>query len=479
MGGDSSGGVGIRKALVIQFASKYANVLVQLLLTAVLARILSPSQYGTVAIVTVFTSFFSILADVGVAPAVVQFKDLDDNDLSGLLAFSALLGAVSAFLFCLAAYPISLVYSDPSLINLCRFASLSIFFNSADMVPNGILLRDKRFVSVGVRLLVTTIVSGVVAIFLAIAGFGAYSLVIQSVLLSVGVFAWNMASSHVKVGNIHFMPPLKRVLSYSLFQAGFTTVNYFSRNLDNMLIGSIEGASALGFYDKAYKLTTYPISFLASIVGSVLQPYLSKYQNDKEAMCEKWLSVAKLLSLLAAPVAALMICASKELVMIMFGDQWGDAVPLFQVLAVSVYFQVVNNPTGAIFQSSGRTDYMFFHSLISTGMTLVLLLLGLFSGGVLGAAVGVSCAYCLHTISLLYFLVYRTLSARPIAFAVHFLPEVFVAVVSCSLCLLLSGWFPEATFASLIAKGLVLVAAFGTGYVLTGQATTLLSAIKK
>ena len=123
---NASKGVGIRKALGVQFASKYANVVVQLGLTAILARLLTPEQYGTVAIVTVFTTFFSIFADVGIAPAVIQFSDLTDEDLSGLLTFSGLLGAILTLVFFLVAYPISWAYDNPGLVPLCQVASISV-----------------------------------------------------------------------------------------------------------------------------------------------------------------------------------------------------------------------------------------------------------------------------------------------------------------------------------------------------------------
>ena len=478
MSGKQTQGIGIRGALVIQFGSKYANVVIQLIVTAILARLLTPTQYGTVAIVTVFTSFFSILADSGIAPAIIQFKDLSEDDLSGLFVFSVLFGCVLLLVFYFASYPIATVYGDPELVGLCHLASISILANAANMVPNGILLRDKRFLSTGIRLLVVTTISGLVAVFLAFRGFGAYSLVIQSVVLSVGVFVWSLLSSHLVVRNVRFMAPLKRILSYSLFQAGFTIVNYFSRNLDNMLIGAQLGTEALGYYDKAYKLTTYPISFLASIVGSVLQPYLSEYQDNKQVLCEKWLSIAKALSVIAAPIATIMVCAAGELVIIVFGDQWMQSVPLFQALAISVYFQVINNPTGAIFQSSGRTDYMFFHALVSTGITVLLLFAGLSTGSVTWAAIGISAAYCLHTVSLLYFLIHKTLSSNPFGFACHFLPELILAIAACFLNLYIFRYFSFDILVSLFLKILIILAIFCVGYYFTNQ-FAILKVLKK
>ena len=202
--------VGLKRALAIQFFSKYASVIIQLVLTALLARLLSPEQYGVVAIVTIFKSFFAILADVGLTPAIVQFDDLDDNDISGLFTFSVVLGLVLAAVFCLLAYPVAWFYSEESLVVLCWVASLSILFNASNMVPNGLLLKAKRFANIGIRLIVVTVISGFVAVAMALNGCGALSLVVQSVVSSLCVFVWNFVGSGIIVGNRHFMNNVDR-----------------------------------------------------------------------------------------------------------------------------------------------------------------------------------------------------------------------------------------------------------------------------
>lgn len=112
-------------ALGMQLLSKYTNVIVQLVVTMVLARLLTPEQYGTVAIVTVFTSFFAILADVGVSTAIIQYKNLTKDDFDALFLFCLLLGLVLAGAFCILAVPVALIYNDAYLVPLCRVAPYS------------------------------------------------------------------------------------------------------------------------------------------------------------------------------------------------------------------------------------------------------------------------------------------------------------------------------------------------------------------
>lgn len=469
IGHRDNGSVGIRGAVALQLGSKYANVFVSLVITMVLARILAPEEYGLLAVVSIFTTFFSTLADVGIGPAIIQYDDLTEEDYSALLLFCAAVGLGLALVFVILSWPISWFYGEERLVGLCLFASLSVFFNAANMVPNGILLKRKMFLTIGACLVVATTCGGILAIALALAGFGAYALVANVVISSAVIYFWNLIASGAKFGNRHFMAPLKRVFRYSAFQAGFSTVNYFSRNLDNILIGKVASVTNLGFYDKAYKLTTYPITALSGVIGSVLQPYIAPHKHDNAALFSRWCRVSKAISLVAAPTAAIMFCGTSEIVTIVYGSQWGESVPLLQALSVSVYFQMVNNPSGAFFQGSGHTDYMFMHSLLATGITVVLLVVGLATDGVLGGARGVSAAYCLHTFSILYFLGVRSLEAKPIRYLEFFLPEICTAIGSCIICSMLAPIMPTESILGLVCKSMIIFAIFALSYLATGQ----------
>lgn len=471
--------VGVRLALLIQLFSKYFNVAIQLIITMVLARILTPQEYGLVAIIAVFTSFFMILADAGISPAIIQRDDLATDDHNALMFMSLLLGLVLMLIFILLSFPIAMFYNDEQLRPLCWFASLSILFNALNMVPNGLLLKEKRFVSIGVRLIVSTICGGVVAVLMALMHFGAYSLIALSIVSSLVVFVWNKIATGIKFNNVHFISPLRKIFRYSAFQFGFSTINFFSRNLDNLLIGKFISITQLGFYDKAYKLTTYPMTFLSSAIGAVLQPYLVKYQNDPHAIYERWCRVAKPLSLIAAPVTALFFSASYEITILFYGDQWAEAAVVLQILSVSIYFQMMNNPTGAIFQASNHTDWMFVHSLVATTMTLIGLGAGLFMRDIQSVAIGISIAYCCHTLSVLFFLIHKTLNAKMMKYCIRFIPEIIGAVVCCGMVFLLDSWFSSNLIISLLEKALVILVPTMMLYCLTGQMKYLKNIVKR
>ena len=162
--------VGIRGAALIQFGSRYVNIAVQLMITAVLARILTPDDYGVVAIASVFTAFFAMLSDTGIGTAVVQYRDLTDEDHGTLMSFTPVLGV----------------------------ALTALLLGTANMVPNGMLLKESRFPAFGARLLVSTAASGVIAIVAALAGLGPFSLAVQATASAGIALAWNLAAHPVR-----------------------------------------------------------------------------------------------------------------------------------------------------------------------------------------------------------------------------------------------------------------------------------------
>jgi teichuronic acid exporter len=420
-------------ALGMQLVSKYTNVMIQLIITMVLARILTPEQYGVVAVVTVFTSFFAILADVGISTAIVQYGDLTQADYDALFFFCLLLGIGLAAIFCLLSIPISVIYSNAELIPLCCIASLSVLFNTLNMVPNGILLHERKFDIISLRLVVVSIISSIVAVIMATIGFGSYALVWQSVLSAGLVLIWNWIGTKIKLSNPHFIAPLRRIWRFSIYQAGFSTVNYFARNLDNLLIGAIMGSTQLGYYDKAYKLMGYPINYLTGLFSDVLQPYLSEYQDQKRRLYESWLGICRVLALVGMLVTAVFVCFPSEIVLVMFGDQWAVSVPIVATLGLSVGVQMVNSTSGAIFQSAGRTDQLFKSGIVCTCISLVAILAGVAMRDLALLGLFISLAYFCHLGVTMRLLVVRVLGVNVGEFLRAFLPSVGAAAAAIAL----------------------------------------------
>lgn len=458
----------MRAAALFQFGSKYISMGAQLVITAVLARLIAPDDFGLVAIVTVFTGLFSLLSDMGVGVAIVQYRDLTEQDYGRLFGFSVVLAIALTAFFCVSSPFIAIFYDDGRLVPLCCAASPLLLFSTLNMVPSGLMLKERRFAAIGVRLVCATVASGAVAVVLAVVGAGCYALVVQSTLSALIVLVWNLVTRRIHYVSLHFMGPLRRIFSYSAYQFGSSLINYFSRNLDNMLIGLFMGSAQLGYYDKAYKLTGYPISAFSSVIGSVIQPYMVEHQNDSDVIFSCFMRVEKLLSLVGVCVAVLFFCTSSEIIRVFYGPGWEAAIPVFSILGVSVYFQMMGNPSGAFFQSLGRTDYMFRVVVINTAITLVGLTAGLLGGSIVTVAYGITGAYCFHLLSIVWFLVRRGFG-KDFGCLKSFLPEIVVGVLVSAIVTNTFKYVSLTLVGSFFLKIVLSLSLVFLGYALTGQ----------
>jgi PST family polysaccharide transporter len=157
-------------------------------------------------------------------------------------------------------------------------------------------------------------------------------------------------------------------------------VNYFSRNTDNILIGKMMGNESLAYYSKGYTLMLYPVQNLTFVITPILHPILSDYQNDKQYIYNKYMQVTKLLSLLGVFVTGYCFFASREIVLLMFGNQWEKAVISFRILSISVWSQMMSSTAGAIFMSLDKTKVMFKSGVIQMIITVSMTIIGCIMG---------------------------------------------------------------------------------------------------
>ncbi|MDF2943023.1 MAG: polysaccharide biosynthesis protein [Herbinix sp.] len=386
----------IKKAAIINAASKYLNVIFQLIISAILARILTPQEYGTVAVIIVFTTFFTTLANVGFGTAVIQNKTLTKDDIDNIYTYTVYIALCIGIIFCAFSFPISVLYNNPIYIKLGPLLAIAVLFNVLNMIPNSLLMRDKNFIAVAVRTVIVYVSVGILTIILAILGYNYYALVIQAVLTAVLTFFWNYATTRPKFKKKPSIQSIRIIWSYSMYKFAENTISYLSNNLDNMLVGRYLGEAQLGYYNTAYNLTNYPISNLSGVITPILHPILADHQDDKAYLFEKYLYIHNVLGLLGAYAAVLCYYASYEIIYIIYGPSWASSVNCFKLLSFIVFTKMINSCTSAIFQSLGETKVLFYSSSINTAITIVAIVSGIIMGNIEHVALNVSLAFAAH-----------------------------------------------------------------------------------
>ena len=406
--------ISIKKAAFINAAANYSCVILQLGFSAILARILLPEDYGVIGVMTVFTTFFSVLANMGIGTAVIQNKELSDYDVSNIFTFNLYIAIGLSIIFAIFSVPLSKFYGNSVYIPIGCLLSVSLFFSTMNMVPNALLMKEKKFVRIGLRMITTTVVSSGIAIVLAKLGLKYYALAAQSIIQVM-----------VNFGSV------KKIFSFSSYQFAFNVFNYFARNADNLLVAKFMGDTQLGYYDKAYKLALYPEQNLTHVITPVIHPILSEYQDDKAYIYENYMKIVKILSLLGLFVGAYMYFASYEIICMMFGEHWAAAIPCLAMLSLSVWAQVVNSSSGAIFQSLGNTKNLFITGVLSSSTTLIGIVLGIVFGDIGTVARNAMISYNINFMISYFMLIKMTFGFRFLKFLKSFIPDVCIAVMVC------------------------------------------------
>lgn len=388
--------VSIKKAVAWTAIAKYTTAALQLVFAAILSRLLTPEQYGTVAVINVFVVFFHLFCDMGFGTAVIQDKSLTDEQTNDIFSWTFFLGLGLQVLFIGASFPISKVYDDTIYIPLGCILSFSLFFSALNMIPNAVMLKQKRFRTITIRTVVSHIVTSLITIYLAVKGLGVYALVLQNLLSNLMIFAWNELTVRLKFNYKPDFSVIKRIWGYSIYQFFALLLNYFNRNLDNLLIGKFFSKADLGQYNKSYSLMHMPIAYIPGVVGPALHPILSEHQNDPKYIYEAYLRILKLLSLIGCFVSVFLFYTGEELVILLFGDQWYPAVLPFKILALSVWFQLATNTIAPIYQSIGNTKLLFKSVAANSIIIISAIIVGCIMGSIVHVAACVSGAYFLN-----------------------------------------------------------------------------------
>ena len=395
----------LRKGIVITVITKYMYVMVSFIITMILSRILSPGDFGIVAIVTVFTNLFLILGDMGIRPAIVQKKDLTSKNISEIFFLTIMGGIVFGFIFIGIAEIIAFIYDNSVYRSIGQLLAISVVFSVWNIVPQGLLQKEKKFMLIGLITVVSTFLSGTAAIISALNDFSYYSIVLQSILYSILIFLFNFYYSKLKFSIGFNLNTINKIKSYSSYQMLFDIINYFARNLDKFLIGKMLSEVALGYYNLAYKLVLMPVQYLTNAVTPVLHPVLSDYQNNYNIIYEQFLKVVRVLSVLGAFISIFCYIFAADIITVIYGPNWGESIEPFRILSLSIGFQMIMSASGSIFQASGNTKYLFFSGLFSAITIISGIIIGTIAGDIVIVASGITFAYIINFVQTFYILI--------------------------------------------------------------------------
>lgn len=423
--------------------AKYSGLFISLGITAVLSRNVTPTAFGTMAVATVILAFLDIFADIGIGVAVIQFKDLTKKQLNTLFMLGCGIGLVLALILFFGANSLAHFYSDPTLIPICQLLCICLIFKALNIVPNGMMLKNKRFKAVSLRTFTLQVMSGAIAIWGALHGWEIYALVVSPVLSSIGVFFFNFYNYPQQFTLNLDWSAIKRVWSYSSFQFLFSFTNYFSRNLDKLIIGKYFSMADLGYYDKSYRLMQMPLQNITFVISPVLHPILSSLQDNKAELGKKNIKLATILSYLSFPIGLLLYFGASEIINIIFGPGWEPAIPVFKILALSIPLQMILSTCGPVFLAAGKSNHLFYTGIINTTLTVVgFMLAALYFRTIESMAWAWDITLLLGFVNS-YFCMYKyTFKTSFLEYLRSFLPQILNSAIVGGICFILFDFIP-------------------------------------
>ncbi|MDX5420688.1 MAG: lipopolysaccharide biosynthesis protein [Hymenobacteraceae bacterium] len=383
--------------------------------TAIMARLLSPEDYGLVAMVTAVTGFVTIFKDLGLSAAIIQRDNVEHYQVSAVFWINVAISLGIASLIAVLAPVLVSFYNESRLLNITFAFAFSIFFAGLSLQHNALMKRQMKFSSLSVIQIGSTGLSLLTGIILAYIGFGYWAIVMATVLNPVlsTIAVWTVCDW--RPAFVFKASEASSFLKFGAGIAGFDLINYFSRNLDNVLIGKFVGSAALGLYSKAYQLLMLPITQLRDPLNTVALPAMSTIQKEKHKFKGFYQRYIFTLSFFSMPLVVYLAIFSEELVLIVLGDQWTEAAFIFKLLAITAFIQPVASTRGIVLIAAGKTKKYFIWGVANAVFVITGFLIGV-QWGVTGVAV----AYAIVNYLLLLPSLYYCFHNSPITVGIFF-----------------------------------------------------------
>ncbi len=376
----SATGSKVRTGMAWTLGGQWVGYLVQIVTTAILARLIAPQQFGIVGEAATIAAFATQLQSLGLSQATVQRARLTHGQLSNLFWANVAAGAVLSVLVAASAPFVAAFYGHHALVGVTAVVAVGYLINGFAVQHAALLARRMRFRAIALRSLLPRILSGAVAITAAAMGAGYWALVAQQIAAALfGVaFLWTAVSWRpAKPSRGTGVRPLLR------FGAGVSVANilyYFSSNADNILVGRFLGAAPLGLYARAYNLFLVPIRQIHAPIGNVVQPVMAAILGEPARYRQFYRRTLGSICLVGMPGVAFLAVMSREIIAVLLGTRWLGAAEPFRWLAIAGLLQMISRTFAWLFTTSGRAKAMASWAAVSAPVTVAAFVVGLHWG---------------------------------------------------------------------------------------------------
>lgn len=368
---------------------KYSTLFIHFISGIILARLLTPYDYGCIGMLSIFMVLAEAFIDGGFGSALIQKKQPTQEDYSTIFYWNLGMAAVMYAILFISAPAIARFYDIPLLCNVLRVQGLILFIYAFNIVQRNQLRKKLNFKVLSIVTITTSIIALGVTIFMAYKGFGVWALVAQFMITAAipALVFW----FYIKWRPIWTFSwkSFRELFSFGLYMFLTQLVNTFCSKLQGLLIGKLYSPATLGYYSKASSTEHLASGSISSVMTQVTYPLYVKVQDDKSAMVNMIRRLTMTISFVTFPLMMVLLLTAKPLFVLLYSDRWLQSVPYFQVLCIvglSSCLQAVNTqPIAAI----GKSKTMFLWTLGKRIVGMTFMVGGLFLFGMKGFLVGV------------------------------------------------------------------------------------------
>ncbi len=361
----------------VTLASQGAKLVLTFASMAILARMLTPEDFGLIAMATVVIGFTSVFKDMGLSMATVQRTDIDHSQVSTLFWLNVAVSAAIAVATLAVTPLLAWFYKEPRVTGITVVLASTIIVGGFAIQHQALLRRQMRFEALAVVDIASLVIGTLAAVASALAGIGYWSLVVLQVAREFAATAFTWILCGWRPGRPLRGTGVRSLVSFGAHLSGFNILTYVSRNVEKMLIGWYWGAGPLGLYNNADRILLLPIQQINTPLTSVAVPALSRIQDQPDRY-RAYLRRGVLLTVTAGmPVVAFLFVAADKAVLAFLGPQWVDAVAIFRALGPAAFIGTFNIATGWVYVSLGTTRRQFHWGLFATAITVLAYGLGL------------------------------------------------------------------------------------------------------
>ncbi|WP_448215735.1 lipopolysaccharide biosynthesis protein [Endozoicomonas sp. 2B-B] len=398
----------INRAVRNSLMGKYLLYVFQILSLAILSRLFTPEMFGVIATFQVFILFFQMLANSSLTSSIVYHDVLTKEQRDGIFTFTLSVGILFSLFFFLLTPFIS------SWLNLNEYNFLSfvlafnVFFSALSMLPIASLQKDIKFGSIAWCEIGAEITSLAVCALFYFWNYGVEALALKLVIVPIARFiGYYYLCAETSIGRPTFGKKITAItLLYSMakYQMAFNILNFFSRNLDTLLISKYFGVTVTGVYEKSYQIMRYPLQLFTFAITPALHPVFTKHKDKPKLVEIEYYKIITKLVFFGFFASTVLFWCSEEAVFILFGPQWNETANILKVLSVTVTLQVVLSSTGGVFQAFGATREMFKCGLFSSVVNVAAIVTGILYGDVIILCILLSGSFLISYFQCFYIL---------------------------------------------------------------------------